>query len=149
MSDHQLCTFKVADLVLGVEVTRVQEVIRSQPLTRVPLAPPTVAGLLNLRGQIVTAIDLRARLGVPPRDPSVPPMNVVVRHDGGAVSLLVDDIGDVIEVADATFEAPPDTIGRAARELIRGAYKLPDHLLLVLDAARAIEASPDLERDSR
>jgi purine-binding chemotaxis protein CheW len=138
--DGQFCTFFVGDLFLGLEVTCIQEVIRYQPLTVVPLTPELIAGLMNLRGQIVTAIDLRYRLGLPPRDAGERPINVVVRTPDGAVSLLVDEIGDVIEVDDSTFERTPDTVAGDARELIRGAYKLKDRLLLVLDAARTVDA---------
>ena len=90
---------------------QVQEVIRYQAMTRVPLAPTVVSGLINLRGQIVTAIDLRRRLGLAgPADEGLHPMNVVVRTDDGAVSLLVDEIGDVVEVTDDAFEPPPETL---------------------------------------
>ncbi|HTV21971.1 MAG TPA: chemotaxis protein CheW [Polyangiaceae bacterium] len=134
-----LCTFGVHDLLLGVEVTRVREVVRHQPLTPVPLVHATIAGLMNLRGQIVTVIDLRRRLGLPPRADDEPPLHVVMHDTDGVVSLLVDRIGDVIEVNEAAFERPPQTSSAAARELIRGAYALEGQLLLVLDAARALE----------
>ncbi|HEY0477448.1 MAG TPA: chemotaxis protein CheW [Kofleriaceae bacterium] len=140
--DGQFCTFFVGGLFLGLEVTCIQEVIRYQPLTVVPLTPDVIAGLMNLRGQIVTAIDLRTRLGLPPREPGERPINVVVRTADGAVSLLVDEIGDVIEVDDSSFERPPETLARDARELILGAYKLEDRLLLVLDAARTVDPEP-------
>ena len=138
--DGQFCTFFVRGLFLGLEVTCIQEVIRYQPLTVVPLTSPVIAGLMNLRGQIVTAIDLRHRLGLAPRDPGVRPINVVVRASDGPVSLLVDEIGDVIEVEEAAFERPPDTLAGEARGLIRGAYKLKGRLLLVLDAARTLDS---------
>ena len=140
MAHDQFCTFYVRGMFLGLEVTCIQEVIRAQPLTVVPLTQPVIAGLMNLRGQIVTAIDLRHRLGLPPREPDERPINVVVRTPDGAVSLLVDEIGDVIEVSDDEFERPPETLGDDARALIRGAYKLKDRLLLVLDAARTLDA---------
>jgi purine-binding chemotaxis protein CheW len=133
------CTFFVDGLLLGIEVTRVQEVLRDQQLTEVPLAHTVVAGLMNLRGQIVTAIDVRARLSLPPRPAGALPSNVVVRTADGSVSLLVDEIGDVIQIDPGSFEAPPETLERRARELIRGAYKLEDRLLLVLDAEQTIE----------
>ena len=137
--DNQFCTFLVGGMLFGLDVFCIQEVIRYQTLTAVPLAPPAVAGLINLRGQIVTAIDLRARLGLPPRRAGERPLNVVVRTGDGAVSLLVDEIGDVIEVDDDSFERPPDMLDDSARALIRGAYKLKGRLLLVLDAARTID----------
>jgi len=138
--DGQFCTFFVRGLFLGLEVTCIQEVIRYQPLTVVPLSPPVIAGLMNLRGQIVTAIDLRHRLGLPMRDEGVKPINVVVRTSDGPVSLLVDEIGDVIEVDSSAFERPPDTLSYEARALIRGAYKLKGRLMLVLDAARTLDS---------
>jgi purine-binding chemotaxis protein CheW len=97
-----------------------------------------VSGLINLRGQIVTAIDLRERLGLARRPAEKLPMNVVVRSDDGAVSMLVDEIGDVQEVDGDTFEPAPHTLRGEARKLIRGAYKLKDRLLLVLDTELAI-----------
>lgn len=135
---QQFCTFTVAGVFFGVEVLRVQEVIKYQEMTRVPLAAPVVRGLINLRGQIVTAIDLRRRLAMPDREGDRQPMNVVVRTDEGTVSLLVDEIGDVLEVSDEVFERPPDTIAGVALDLVRGVYKLKDHLLLVLDVERAV-----------
>jgi len=134
---QQYCTFYLDGLFFGVEVEKVQEVIRYQDMTRVPLASRVVSGLINLRGQIVTAIDLRRRLALPDRPADQLPMNVVARSDEGIVSLLVDEIGDVQEVAADLFEHTPDTLLGEARELIRGAYKLEDRLLLVLDTERA------------
>ena len=142
MSDgHKFCTFKLDGLLFGVEVSKVQEVIRHLHLTRVPLAPPIVRGLINLRGQIVTAVDLRCRLELSPRAADQHPMNVVVRTDDEAVSLLVDEIGDVCEVDEDAFEDPPETLNGVARDLIRGVYKLKDQLLLVLDTEKAVQMS--------
>jgi purine-binding chemotaxis protein CheW len=138
---RQVCTFYLDGLLFGVEVHGVQEVIRYLEMTRVPRAPAVVEGLINLRGQIVTAIDMRCRLELSPRPEGQLPMNVVVRGDEGAVSLLVDEIGDVLEVDDELFEAPPETLEGVARELIRGAYKLKDQLLLILDIEKAVAVS--------
>jgi purine-binding chemotaxis protein CheW len=139
----QFCTFDLDGLTFGVEVQRVQEVIRYQEMTRIPLASRVVSGLINLRGQIVTAIDLRRRLDLPDRPADQKPMNVVVRTDDGVVSLLVDEIGDVIEVADERFETPPETLQGPARALLEGAYKLDERLLLVLNANRTVEVPAD------
>lgn len=136
---QQFCTFHVDNLFLGIAVQQVQEVFRFQQMTRVPLAPSAVHGLINLRGQIVTAIDLRTRLGLPERPGNRAPMNVVVRSDDGAITLLVDEIGDVQEVHADTFERPPETLTGALRSLILGTYKLPDRLLLVLDTNQAVQ----------
>ncbi len=138
----QFCTFYLDKLLFGVEVGKVQEVIRYQEMTPVPLAPPVVSGLINLRGQIVTALDLRRRLDMPEREAEKLPLNVVVRTGEEAVSLLVDEIGDVLEVDDDTFEAPPETLQGEARELIRGVYKLKDRLLLMLDTEKTVTITP-------
>ncbi len=137
-AQRQLCTFFLDGLFFGIEVDKVQEVLRCQRMTRVPLAPGDVQGLINLRGQIVTAIDLRSRLGFPARPEDQRPINVVVREGDGALSLLVDEIGDVLELEEETFEQPPETLQGGARELIRGAYKLEERLLLVLDTQRTV-----------
>jgi purine-binding chemotaxis protein CheW len=139
MSDrNQFATFFVDGLFFGVEVLKVQEVIRYQEMTRVPLAPQMVQGLINLRGQIVTAIDLRRRLELPPLAGDQLPMNVVVRSEDGAVSLLVDTIGDVLELPDEAYERPPETLSGVARDLVKGVYKLSERLLLVLDTERTM-----------
>jgi len=135
---RQFSTFIVDRLLFGVGVEKVQEVIRYQEMTRVPLAPTVVKGLINLRGQIVTAVDLRSRLGLPERAATDLPMNVVIRHEDGAVSLLVDEIGDVLEVEEDAFELPPGTLAGEARELIRGVYKLNDALLIALDTDKML-----------
>ncbi len=138
---RQLCTFYLDDQYFGVDAQSVQEVIRYQEMTNVPLTPDCVRGLINLRGQIVTAIDMRKRLGLAELNQDRLPMNVVVRGDDGAVSLLVDRIGDVIEVSDEIFELPPETARGPARDLIQGAYKLNGQLLLVLDTVEAVNIS--------
>ncbi|MGH9446767.1 MAG: chemotaxis protein CheW [Terriglobia bacterium] len=135
---QQFSTFFVDHLFFGVEVGNVQEVLRYQEMTRVPLAPPVVRGLINLRGQIVTAIDLRCRLGLSEPPPGHQPLNVVIRVDGGTVSLLVDETGDVVEVDSGTFERPPETLSGEARELISGVHKLQGRLMHVLDAAKVV-----------
>lgn len=146
---RQFCTFHVESLFLGIDVQKVQEVIRYQEMTSVPLAQPAVSGLINLRGQIVTAIDLRVKLGLPPRPPGERPMNVVVRDGDGAFSLLVDSIGDVLEVNEEAFERPPSTVRPAVRHLILGAYKLTDRLLLVLDTEQAVTEGESRSKETR
>jgi purine-binding chemotaxis protein CheW len=129
----QLATFTVDGRFLGVDVTRVREVLRPQEVTRVPLAPPQIAGLINLRGQIVTAFDLRVALGRAQRDQDERPMNVVVTTVHGPVSMLVDDVSDVLDLDEGAMERPPSTLRGSARDLIVGAYKLDGRLLLELD----------------
>jgi purine-binding chemotaxis protein CheW len=138
LREEQFCTFYLGDLLFGVEVMCVQEVLMKQEMTRMPLASPVVHGLINLRGQIVTAVDLRQRLGMPALDENCDQMNVVVKSGDSAYSLLVDEIGDVVDVDPETFELPPSTLSSHARELILGVYKLENRLLLVLDTERAV-----------
>ena len=133
---RQFATFHLAGLFLGVDVLKVQEVMRYQEMTRVPIAPAMVEGLINLRGQIITAIDLRRRLDLPPRTDGELPLNIVVRTDDGAVSFLVDEIGDVVQIDESRFERVPETLSGLARDLIHGVYKLDDSLLLILDTER-------------
>lgn len=135
---RQFCTFFLDNYFFGVDVQQVQEVLRYQEQTRVPLAPYVIRGLINLRGQIVIAMDLRRRLELSERPNEALPMNVVVRTDDGPVSLLVDEIGEVVDVADDLFEPPPETVAGVARELIVGAYKLANRLLLILDTEKIV-----------
>jgi purine-binding chemotaxis protein CheW len=137
----QFCTFYLDSFLFGVDVRKVQEVIRTLELTRIPLAPDVISGLINLRGQIVTGIDLRRRLELPPRPPTLQPMNVVIHTGEEAISLLVDTIGAVITVDPDTFEKPPETLTGVARDLILGAYKLKDRLLLALDIDKVIQGA--------
>ncbi len=145
----QFCTFYLDKLLFGVELKGVQEVIRSLEMTKVPLAPPTVSGLINLRGQIVTAVDLRRRLELEPGSPHGLAMNVVVRSQDGAVSLLVDEIGDVVEVEETTFEPPPATLQGSVRTMILGVHKLDGRLMHVLDMEKACEMTELVETAAR
>ncbi len=136
----RLVTFTLADRSYGIDVSAVQEVLRGLPHTRIPRAPISLAGLINLRGQVLTAVDLRDQLGLEPRSPDRDPMLIVIRVSGEPIALLVDSIGSVVDVRADQFEPPPDTLTGPVREVIRGAYKLADHLLLFLDVDRAIAA---------
>ena len=135
----QFCTFTLGDLHFGIETLHVQEVIRNREMTRIPLAPGAVRGLINLRGQIVTAIDLGQRLELPGREGAEASVHVVVNVDGAAVSMLVDSIGDVVDAVSNSFERPPDTLDEWVRELILGVHKLEGRLLLVLDVVKATD----------
>ena len=135
----QFCSFRVADLLVGIDVQVVQEVIRAQDMRAVPLAPGEIKGLINLRGQIVTAVDLRQRLGLSPREEQEAlPMNVVVRHDDEAISLLVDEAGDVVELTDSDFEPVPPTVAPLLQRVASGAFKLDGSLVLVLDVEATV-----------
>ena len=133
-TQRQVCTFMLADLLFGVDVTSVNEVIRAQPMTRVPLAPTAVRGLINLRGHIVTAIDMRERLALPASDAE--PMNIVIQHSDSCVSLLVDDIGDVLHLDAKDSERVPDNLSPTVKALVESVYKLDGRLLLLFDARR-------------
>ncbi len=139
----QLSTFHVGKYLFGVDVSLVQEVVRLQMITPVPLAAPEIAGLINLRGEVLTAIDLRTRLGLPPTDGNREPVNVVVRVDDEPVSLLVDEIGGVLEVSQVPFEQTPSTVDERVRDLLLGAYTLPDRLLLALNARAVLDVGVD------
>ena len=146
---EQYCTFWVSGLFFGVAVDEVQEVLRLQPMTPVPRADEAVTGLINLRGQIVTAVDLRCRLGLPAREDDTLPMNVIIRSRGEVVSLLVDDIGDVMEAGDRVPEPAPANLPTAVASALHGVIPLPDTILLVLDANRAVERRSQDRPDRR
>jgi len=134
---QQFCTFYLNKFLFGIELLKVQEVIQRLDLTEVPLAPGVVRGLMNLRGQIVMGIDLRKQLEFPESPADLVPMNVVVRTGEESISLLVDEIGDVVEVSEDTFELPPDTLQGKVRSVILGVHKLDKRLMHVLDVERA------------
>ena len=142
--NRQFATFFMKDLYFGIEVQKVQEVLRAQEMTRVPLAPGVLRGLINLRGQIVAVIDMRQRLALAPRNADQEPMNMIVRAEDGAVSLLVDEIGDVIHVAAESYEPVPETMAPNLKQLVEGVYKLDGRLLLVLDTERTLQLQPAL-----
>lgn len=138
-----LCTFTVGGMYCGLEVTTVREVLRHQDITPVPGAPAIIGGLINLRGEIITAIRLHRILGVAP-EKSDELMNLVVSTSDGPVSLLVEEIGDVVTVSADLFEHLPGSIHSSATTMLRGAYKLEDRLLLAVDiaAVRALAGLP-------
>jgi purine-binding chemotaxis protein CheW len=140
-SEKRYASCRVGDLLVGVPVDAVQEVTASAELTPVPLAPPTVSGLMNLRGRIVTAIDLRRSLRLADRPLDQPAINLILRTDGGSIGLQVDAVGDVLDVDEDDFEPPPRTLRGPLRELITGTYKLDRGLLLVLNTERVVEES--------
>ena len=141
MATGQYATFEVAGQLFGVPVEAVQEVLSFHEYTAVPLASPAVGGLFNLRGQVIAAVDLRVQLGLPARDFDGPAMNVIVRTEEESVSLLVDRIGEGVELDDDAFEPPPDTLTGPSRDLITGTFKLDGRLMLALDTARAVDTT--------
>jgi purine-binding chemotaxis protein CheW len=138
-SRTQYATFLVGDHYLGIGVSDVQEVLREQPVTPVPLSPAVVAGLINLRGKIVPQLDMRRLLNLPPREAESATFSVVVRTEEGAVSLLVDEIDDVVELDASSSEHPPQNADPSVRALLLGVHQMPHRLLLVLDVRRIVD----------
>jgi purine-binding chemotaxis protein CheW len=131
-------TLTVADQLCGIPVLGVRDVLGEQAITRIPLAPPEIAGSLNLRGRIVTAIDLRSRLRLPPAPQGAPRMSVVAEQGGELYALLVDQVAEVMTLRAAAFERNPPTLSPAWAEFSTGVYRLDSRLLLVLDIARLL-----------
>lgn len=136
----QFITFTIAGGLYGIEVLKVEETLGHLYRTPVSLAPVGVAGLINLRGQVVTAIDVRPRLGLPALRPDEESMMVVMNIDGEAISLLVDEVGEVLSVEERDFETAPVTLPQEMRELVTGAYKLSNKLMLTINVSAAVTA---------
>ena len=140
-SARQFCTFYLNHLLFGVESQKIQEVVTYRELRPVPLASPVVTGLMNLRGQVVVALELRRQLELPDRPPEMKPVCLVVRTAGGTVCLLADEVGDVVEVGENTYEPSPETLSPRLRSVIVGVHKLENQLMHVLDTDQACEVS--------
>lgn len=132
-------TVTISDQLFGIPVLMVQDVLGPQRITRVPLAPREVAGVLNLRGRIVTAIDMRRRLQLPDRDEGDQGMSVVVDLNGELYSLIVDGVGEVMGLSDDSYEGNPSTLDPVWRSVANGVYQLEGQLLVVLDVAKLID----------
>lgn len=139
--NRQFFTFKLGQYLCGIDIQMVREVLRHQATTRIPLAPAVVMGLINLRGQILTVIDLRIRLGLKARSDGHLPVNIVVSSDNhredGNIALLVDEVGDVIEVESTTCEPPPESINGSIRDLITTVCKTDKGLMHIVDIGKA------------
>ncbi|MFA6236036.1 MAG: chemotaxis protein CheW [Bacteriovorax sp.] len=142
-NNEEFVSFQVAGQLLGISVLKVQEVLPPQPLTHVPLAVKSVAGLLNLRGQIVTVVDLRERLELPVREEKDQFINIIVRSEGELFSLLVDSVGDVISVARNMFAAPPSTLDACWRQCCEGVYQLNKGLLVIVDVPALLDINDE------
>ena len=138
-------SLRVGDQWFGVPVLRVQDVIAETAINRVPLAPPDVAGSLNLRGRIITAIDLRRRMRIEPGPPGEPFMSVIVDKGGELYALMVDDVGDVLWLSGSLHEPAPATLSAHWRALCDGLYRLEDRLMLVLDVAQVLNLGAGAE----
>ena len=131
-------TFIIAEQLFGIPVLKVQDVLSAHNITRIPLAPPEIAGSLNLRGRIVTAMDVRLRLGLPPRESSVS-MSIVAEHEGELYSLMVDSVGEVLALKSSDWERNPPTLDPKFRDYSLGIYRLDKKLLVVLDVNRLLD----------
>jgi purine-binding chemotaxis protein CheW len=138
-NSHQFCTFYLDHLLFGIESQKIQEVVTYRELRPVPLAPPVVSGLMNLRGQVVVALELRRQLELPERPANMTPVCLVVHSAAGTVSLIADEVGNVVEVEEQTFEPSPQTLSPRLRSVILGVHKLEGQLLHVLDTDLACE----------
>lgn len=136
--DLQFSTMTVAGRQYGIDVTMVQEIVRPMPMTKIPLAPPYIYGLINLRGQVVTAIGLMELFGIPGKPPEGL-MNVICKHEDNLISLLVEEIGDVVEVNSSSFEPTPNTISPDLKKFLSGIYKFNDSLLSIIDISAIME----------
>lgn len=136
---RQFCTFYLERLLFGIESQKIQEVVNYRELRPVPLAPAVVSGLMNLRGQVVVALELRRQLELPERPANLTPICLVVHSAGGTVCLLADEVGNVVEVEDETFEPSPQTLSPRLRSVILGVHKLEGELMHVLDTEQACE----------
>jgi len=126
-------TFVIAGQLFGIPVLKVQDVLAACEVTRIPLAPPEIAGALNLRGRIVTALDVRLRLGLPPSNDANERMSIVVEQSGELYSLMVDEVGEVLSLDPAGFQRNPPTLDARFREYSNGIFRLKERLLVVLD----------------
>jgi purine-binding chemotaxis protein CheW len=140
-ASEDFVTLTVANQLCGIPVLTVRDILGVQQVTRVPLSPPEVAGSLNLRGRIVTAIDLRRRLGLPPAAEGTKPMSVVVEAAGEFYSLLVDQVGEVLALDGEAREANPPTLDHRWRSVSLGVYRLQGQLMVVLDVDRVLDLS--------
>lgn len=137
-------TTMIGDQLFGLPISRVQDVFMPERLTRVPLASSDVAGVLNLRGRIVTAIDMRARLGLPKADRGRPPMAVGVDLRGESYGLLIDSIGEVMKLPDDSREDNPVNLDPRMAKMSAGVHRLDGQLMVVLDVDRVLEITSDM-----
>ena len=137
-------TTMIGDQLFGLPISRVQDVFMPERLTRVPLASADVAGVLNLRGRIVTAIDMRARLGLSKIEDGRPPMAVGVDLRGESYGLLIDSIGEVLKLADDSREVNPVNLDPRMAKMAGGVHRLEGQLMVVLDVDRVLEINPDM-----
>jgi purine-binding chemotaxis protein CheW len=133
-------TVLIADQSFCIPILQVQDVLRTLSVTQIPLSPPEVAGSLNLRGRIVTAINVRQRLSLPQSEDVGKNMSVVVEHDNELYSLIIDSVGDVMALKDKDFQSNPATLDSKWKDVSAGIYRLDDELLVILDVPRLLDS---------
>lgn len=136
---EEFVTFTIAGQLFGIPVLQIQDVLSSYRITRIPLAPPEITGSLNLRGRVVTAIDVRLRLGLPPRPADADSMSIVAENEGELYSLMVDSVGEVLALAQSAYERNLPTLDAKFRAFSDGIYRLDNQLLVVLDVNRMLD----------
>lgn len=139
--NEQYVTMTIAGQLFGIPVLSVQDVLGPQKITRVPLSPPEVAGSLNLRGRVVTALNMRKRLSLPENEEGSDSMSIVVEHGGELYSLIIDEVGEVLSLNNSIYERNPGTLDPRWREVAAGVYRLDKELMVVLDVNRVLDIS--------
>ena len=145
----QYCTFCIDEHIFGVDVSYVQEVLRKQAISKVPLASNAINGLINLRGQIITSLNFRQRFGMSANDEVISPMTVVLLTDGGTVSVVVDKVGDVIEVETKDLEPTPPHLDSRVRSIVENVYWHEGRFLLFIDVNKTVATEENLQFQGR
>jgi purine-binding chemotaxis protein CheW len=142
-TEIEFVTAWIAGQLFGIPISRVHDVFEAERITHVPLSPPEISGVLNLRGRVVTAFDMRKRLGLPPREDMKKQMAIGIDHEGEAYGLLVDSMGEVLKLATASIDAVPINLQKDWAEISAGIYRLEDRLMIVLDVERILDFRKD------
>lgn len=142
-TEIEFVTAWIAGQLFGIPIGRVHDVFEAERITHVPLSPPEISGVLNLRGRVVTAFDMRKRLGLPPRESLKKQMAIGIDHEGEAYGLLVDSMGEVLKLATASIDAVPINLQKDWAEISAGIYRLEDRLMIVLDVERILDFRKD------
>ncbi|MBX3512942.1 MAG: chemotaxis protein CheW [Xanthobacteraceae bacterium] len=142
-TETEFVTAWIAEQLFGIPITRVHDVFEAERITRVPLAPSEISGVLNLRGRVVTALDMRKRLGLPPREDFGKQMAIGIDHDGEAYGLLVDGMGEVLKLSSTALDAAPINLQKNWAAICSGIYRLEDRLMVVLDVDKILDFRKD------
>lgn len=142
-TEIEFVTAWIAGQLFGIPITRVHDVFEAERITHVPLAPPEICGVLNLRGRVVTALDMRKRLGLPPREDAKKQMAIGIDRGGEAYGLLVDSMGEVLKLASGALDAVPINLQKDWAAICGGVYRLEDRLLVVLDVDKTLDFGKD------